>query len=127
MVVSAAIDKYVSIYVNRPAADQFIRLKYTRYEEVERVEQIQHDLVRPALAELDLGPSLEVVSMADVPAGTGLGSSSTYLVALLSALYELKKEKVPHQTLAEMACHIEMDLAQHPSANKINISPLLAV
>ena len=51
--------------------------------------------------------------MADVPAGTGLGSSGTYLVALLTALYELKREKVPTHVLAEMACHIEMNLAGH--------------
>jgi len=71
-------------------------------------------LVRPALEAVNLNGSLEIVSMADVPAGTGLGSSGTYLVALLTALHELKREKVPSQALAEQACHIEMDLAGHP-------------
>jgi D-glycero-alpha-D-manno-heptose-7-phosphate kinase len=71
-------------------------------------------LVRPALKVLNLNGSLEIVSMADIPAGTGLGSSGTYLVALLAALYELKREKVPTQALAEQACHIEMNLAGHP-------------
>jgi D-glycero-alpha-D-manno-heptose-7-phosphate kinase len=70
--------------------------------------------VRPALKCLGLSGSLEIVSMADVPAGTGLGSSGTYLVALLCALYELRRDKVPLQALAEQACHIEMDLAGHP-------------
>ena len=113
-ILSAAIDKYVYIYVNRPAADDLIRVKYSRYEQVMRVDEIQHDLVRPSLKLLNLNRSLEIVSMADVPDGTGLGSSGSYLVALLTALYEFKREKVPTQALAEQACHIEMDLAGHP-------------
>jgi D-glycero-alpha-D-manno-heptose-7-phosphate kinase len=113
-ILSAAINKYLYIYVNRPAADDFIRVKYSHYEQVSTPDEVQHDLVRPALQLLGLSGSLEVVSMADIPAGTGLGSSSTYLVGLLMALYELKREKVPTQALAEAACHIEMDLAAHP-------------
>jgi D-glycero-alpha-D-manno-heptose-7-phosphate kinase len=113
-ILSAAINKYLYIYVNRPAADDLIRLKYSRYEQVMTVDEIQHDLVRPALKLLHLNGGLEIVSMSDVPAGTGLGSSGTYLVSLLTALYELKREKVPTQALAEQACHIEMDLAGHP-------------
>jgi len=113
-ILSAAINKYLYIYVNRPAADDLIRVKYSRYEEVKSVEEIQHDLVRPALQLLNINGSVEIVSMADVPGGTGLGSSGTYLVALLTALFELKRERVPTQALAEFACHIEMDLAGHP-------------
>jgi len=113
-ILSAAINRYLYIYVNRPVADQFIRVKYSRYEQVGSPDEVQHDLVRPALKTLNLNGSLEIVSMADVPAGTGLGSSGTYLVALLTALYELKHEKVPTQAVAELACHIEMDLAGHP-------------
>ena len=113
-ILSAAINKHLFIYVNRPAADEFIRVKYSRYEQVASPDEVQHDLVRPALKTLNINGSLEIVSMADVPAGTGLGSSGTYLVALLAALYELKREKVPVQALAEQACHIEMDLAGHP-------------
>jgi D-glycero-alpha-D-manno-heptose-7-phosphate kinase len=113
-VLSAAINKYLCIYVNRPAASNLIRLAYSRVEQAASPDEIQHDLVRPALQLLDLTSNLEIVSMADVPAGTGLGSSGTYLVALLTALYELKRERVPTQALAEQACHIEMDLAGHP-------------
>ena len=113
-VLSAAIDKYLYIYVNRPAADEYIRVKYSRYEQVSCPDEVQHDLVRPTLKELGLNGSLEIVSMADVPAGTGLGSSSTYLVALLTALYELRRQKVPTKAVAEKACHIEMNLAGHP-------------
>ena len=113
-ILSAAINKYLYIYVNRPAADDFIRVKYSRYEQVASPDEVQHDLVRPALKILNLNGSLEIVSMADIPAGTGLGSSGTYLVALLTALYELKREKVPTQALAEQASHVEMNLARHP-------------
>lgn len=113
-ILSGAINKYVYIYTNRPAADDLLRIKYSRYEEVSRVDDIQHDLVRPALKLLNLNKSLEIVSMADVPAGTGLGSSGSYLVALLTALYAFKREQVPAQVLAEQACHIEMNLAHHP-------------
>jgi D-glycero-alpha-D-manno-heptose-7-phosphate kinase len=112
-ILSAAINKYLYIYANRPAADDYIRVKYSRYEQVSSADEVQHDLVRPTLQHLKLNGSLELVSMADVPAGTGLGSSSTYLVGLLTALYELKREKVPTQVLAETACHIEMNLAGH--------------
>ncbi len=112
-ILSAAIDKYIYVYINRPAADDLIRVKYTRYEEVSDPSQIQHDLVRPALLELGIPDNIEITSMADVPAGTGLGSSATYLVSLLIGLHELRRERVPTQALAEQACHIEMDLAGH--------------
>ncbi len=113
-VLSAGIDKYVYIYVNRPCADDLIRVKYSSYEEVTSVDQVRHDLVQPALRMLGIARGVEIVSMADAPAGTGLGSSGAYLVALLTALYSLKRERVPLQALAEQACHIEMDLAGHP-------------
>ena len=113
-VISVAINRYLYVCVNRPPADDLIRVKYSRYEQVETVDDIEHDLVRPALKELELAANLEIASMADVPAGTGLGSSGAYVVALLAALYELKREKIPTQSLAEHACHIEMNLAGHP-------------
>lgn len=113
-ILSAAINKYLYLYLNRPAADQYIRVKYSKYEQVLSPDQVQHDLVRAALQFLQMGASLEIVSMADVPAGTGLGSSGTYLVALLTGLYELRRERLPTQELAEQACHIEMNLAGHP-------------
>ena len=113
-ILSAAINKYLTICINRPPADQLLRLKYSKYEQVTCADEVEHDLVRPALQQLGLGPGLEIVSLADVPAGTGLGSSSTYLVALLTALHAVRREKVPTQALAEQACYIEMDLARHP-------------
>lgn len=112
--LSAAIDKYVYVTVNRPASDDLIRLKYSRSEEVNHVHELEHDLVRASLKELDLTRNLEIASMADVPAGTGMGSSGSYLVALLMALHTLKRDHQPKWELAEEACHIEIDLAGHP-------------
>lgn len=114
VILSAAINKYVYIYVNRPAADDLLRVKYSKYEETDRVSDILHDLVRPTLELLRLDAGIEIVSMADVPAGTGTGTSGSYLVGLLTALHALKRERVPIQALAEQACHIEIDLAGHP-------------
>jgi D-glycero-alpha-D-manno-heptose-7-phosphate kinase len=111
--VSAAIDKYVYVALNRPAADDLIRLKYSRSEEVEHVHELEHDLVRASLGELGLSSNLEIASMADVPAGTGMGSSGSYLVALLVALHTLKRDHQPKWELAEQACRIEIDLAGH--------------
>lgn len=113
-ILSAAIDKYLWICVNRPRADRLIRVKYSRYEEVATVDEIEHDLVRPALKFHGIDSNIEIASMADVPGGTGLGSSGTYLVALLTALHELRRERTPTQALAEQASHIEIELAGHP-------------
>ena len=112
--LSAAIDKYVYVSVNRPASDELIRVKYSRSEEVKTPAEVQHDLVREALKALDLSGSLEIVSMADVPAGTGMGSSGSYLVALLMALHGLKRDHKPLWVLAEEACMIEIEMAGHP-------------
>jgi D-glycero-alpha-D-manno-heptose-7-phosphate kinase len=113
-VLSAAIDKYVYLAVNRPSADDRIHLKYSISEVVDRVDEIQHDLVRPALDLLDIRSNIEIASMADVPAGTGLGSSSAYLVALLLALHEQTRARVTPVELAELAFHIEEQMAGHP-------------
>jgi D-glycero-alpha-D-manno-heptose-7-phosphate kinase len=112
--VSAAIDKYVYVTVNRPASDDLIRVKYSRSEEVRHVDELDHDLVRASLNELGLDRNIEIASMADVPAGTGMGSSGSYLVALLVALHTLKRDHQPKWELAEQACHIEIELAGHP-------------
>ncbi len=112
--IGAAIDKYVYVTVNRPASDDLIRLKYSRSEEVQHVDELEHDLVRASLKELELDRNIEITSMADVPAGTGMGSSGSYLVALLVALHTLKRDHQPKWELAEQACHIEIDLAGHP-------------
>lgn len=113
-VLGGAIDKYIYLYVNRPAADDLIRVKYSRYEEVASAADVKHDLVRPLLKLLAIDSNIEIASMADVPAGTGLGSSSAYVVGLLVALHELKRRPLPPQALAELAGHVEIELAGHP-------------
>ncbi|HEY9287052.1 MAG TPA: galactokinase [Candidatus Dormibacteraeota bacterium] len=112
--ISAAIDKYVYVNVNRPASDDLIRVKYSRSEEVASPSELKHDLVRATLTSLGLTKNLEIASMADVPAGTGMGSSGSYLVALLIALHTLKRDRGQRLALAEEACRIEIELAAHP-------------
>lgn len=113
-VISAAIDKYVFITLHDTFEQQFI-IKYSKTELVQSVEEINHPIIREALKLVPVSaPHLEVVSMSDIPAGTGLGSSGSFTVALLRALYAHNKETVSRQKLAEDACHIEIDLLHEP-------------
>jgi D-glycero-alpha-D-manno-heptose-7-phosphate kinase len=107
-ILAAGIDKYMFINVNRPIVDDLIRVKYSRSETVERRDELQHDIAREAMAMMGIDNALEIVSMADIPAGTGLGSSSCYAVGLLQALAGLKGEHLPLQALAERACELEI-------------------
>src|SRR3954463_14404596 len=109
-VVAAAINQYVYITVNRRFVPQIL-LKYAQMEEVERVEEIRHPLIREALGLVGSdGRGLEITSMADIPAGTGLGSSSSFTTALLKTLHALNKDPIPPGPLAEQACRVELDL-----------------
>ncbi len=113
-VVAAAITRYVYITINEAFWPQ-IRLKYSKLEEVETVDQIQHPIIREAMRLTGVtGPYLDIVSLSDIPAGTGLGSSGSFTTALLRALHTLKRNFVPPQELAEQACHIEIDLLHEP-------------
>jgi D-glycero-alpha-D-manno-heptose-7-phosphate kinase len=113
-VVSAAIRRYVYITISESFWPK-INLKYSKMEEVERVDQIHHPIIREALKLTEVtGPYLEIVSHSDIPAGTGLGSSGSFTTALLSALHTLKRQFVSPQELAEQACHIEIDLLKEP-------------
>ena len=113
-VISAAIDKYVYITLNEAFTPKLI-LKYSKLENVDSVEQIEHPIVREALKLTGVtGPYLEIVSVSDIPAGTGLGSSGSFTTALLRSLHALKKNFVPPHELAEQACHIEMDILREP-------------
>ena len=113
-VIAAAIDKYVYITLHQTFIDEAI-IKYSQTERVRRIEEIRHPLVRESLLLTGVPPEgLEIASMSDIPAGTGLGSSGSFTTALLQALHMHKKTIVPKQELAEQACHIEIDLAQEP-------------
>jgi D-glycero-alpha-D-manno-heptose-7-phosphate kinase len=113
-VIAAAIDKYVYITLHQTFVEEAI-IKYSQTERVKRIEDIHHPLVREALLLTGVPPEgLEIASMSDIPAGTGLGSSGSFTTALLQALHTHKKTIVPKQELAEQACHVEIDLAQEP-------------
>jgi len=112
-VLAAAIDKHVYITVHEPFTDQII-LKYSQLEVVKRRDEVQHPIVREALKLAGIEGRIEIASMSDIPAGTGLGSSGSFTTALLRALHELKNESAHPDVLAEQACHIEMDLLGEP-------------
>jgi D-glycero-alpha-D-manno-heptose-7-phosphate kinase len=112
-IVAAAIDKYIYVTANRRFHDT-IRLSYSWTENVERVDQIEHRIFREALKLVGIDRGIELVSIADVPSQSGLGSSGTFTVSLLNALHAYKREYVPLAQLAEEACHIEIDLLGAP-------------
>lgn len=113
-IFAVTIDKYMYINVNTPIVDDLIRLKYSRYEEVSDVDKVQHGLAREALKLMGIRNSIEIQSMADIPAGTGLGSSGCYLVGLLNALHCYRIQPVLQQDLAEEACYIEISILKEP-------------
>lgn len=107
-VISAAITKYIYIGINRTFSQDYV-LKYSELERVQEVAEIKHPILREALALHHVGPALEIISLADIPAGTGLGSSGAFTVGLLKALYGLQREHIVTGSLAEEACQIEID------------------
>jgi D-glycero-alpha-D-manno-heptose-7-phosphate kinase len=112
-VLSAAIDKYVYIGVNRTFTDDYF-LKYSQLERVTDRSQIEHPIFREVLNLLKIDKSIEIISMADIPAGTGLGSSGSFTVGLIRALYAHRREHISSQDLAEMACDIEINKLSEP-------------
>lgn len=108
-VLAMGIDKYMYVLINAPAIDRKIRVKYTKSEAVDHPDQLQHELAREALKRHDILSRMEIASVADLRAGTGLGSSSCYLVGLLTALRSYRRELCSVQTVAEEACDIEIN------------------
>jgi D-glycero-alpha-D-manno-heptose-7-phosphate kinase len=113
-IFSAGIDKYMFIDSNRSVADDLIRVKYSKSETVESVDELQHDIAREILHITGVEKNIDISSLADIPAGTGLGSSSCYAVGLLHAIHIMKREYVPLAQLAEMDFHIEANLLKRP-------------
>lgn len=113
-VLAVGIDKYMYLNVNTPIVDDLIRVRYSKAELVSDVNQVEHTLAREALLFAGISSGIEIVSIADIPAGTGLGSSSCYLVGLLKALHALAHDQVGPQQLAEEACHIELEILKKP-------------
>lgn len=113
-ILAVAIDKYMFLNVNTPIVDDKIRVRYTNTEIVDHVDDVQHTLAREALRHFSVTSGIEIVSIADIPAGTGLGSSSSYLVGLLNAMHTLLQDQATPQKLAEEACQIELDVLKKP-------------
>jgi len=112
--ISAAIDKYVYITIHKMFQQGYI-IKYSQLEKVDHVDDIQHPIIREALKMVELeNESLEITSMADIPAGTGLGSSGSFTTALLKGFYAHKKSLILPQQLAEQACDIEINRLKEP-------------
>jgi len=113
-VLSTTIDKYMYIIVNSKF-DGNIRLSYSITEDVDNVDKIKHPIVRNTLKMLEIPGGIEIASMADIPSkGSGLGSSSSYTVGLLNALYAYKKNYINREDLGKLACHVEIDLCKEP-------------
>ena len=106
--VSVAISKYIYIGMNRTFTHDYF-LKYSELERVKDPTKIKHNLIREVLRLHPIDP-VEIVSLADIPSGTGLGSSGTFTVGLLRAVYAFKKEHISARNLAEEACKIEIDI-----------------
>ena len=112
--VSAAIDKYVYVNVMRPFTEG-IYLKYSQLENVEQITDVKHPIIREALDMLGFKtPQVEITTLADIPAGTGLGSSGSFTTALLKALYTHRRRHLHQEELAELACAIEIDRLGEP-------------
>ncbi len=114
--IAAAIDKYVYITLHE-TFEQMFSIKYSKLERVDSVDRIEHPIIREALRlvnEDGRATHLELTSMADIPAGTGLGSSGSFTTALLKALHAHRKNLIHPETLAEQACHIEIDRLGEP-------------
>jgi len=112
--VSAAIDKYVYVTVLRPFTEG-IFLKYSKLEHVERVDEVEHPIIREALRMMNLRtPQIELTTLADIPAGTGLGSSGSFTTALIKALYAHRRRLLHSSEVARLACEIEIDRLREP-------------
>jgi D-glycero-alpha-D-manno-heptose-7-phosphate kinase len=111
-VLSTSIDKYIYVVVKRQIGivEYKYRINWSKVEFKNRIEDIEHPIVREALRLMEIDFPIEITTFADVPAGTGLGSSSSFAVGLMQALYALKKQSVTKYTLAESSAQIEIDI-----------------
>lgn len=115
--ITAAIDKFIYIVIHE-RFDPGLRISYSKTELVEKSEQVQHPVVREALQLVGSIDHIEIISIADLPARTGLGSSGTFAVALLNALHISKGEHVSPSVLAEEACNISIERLREPSGKQ---------
>lgn len=113
-IFAGGIDKYMFVNVNHPPVDDLIRVKYSVSETVERLSEVKHDMAREILRFTGLEKAIEITSIADLPAQTGLGSSSCYAVGVLHALHTLKRDYVPLRDIAEEDFKIEAEILKRP-------------
>lgn len=112
--LSAAIDKYVYVNVMRPFTEG-IFLKYSELEHVNQIDEVQHPIIRESLRLLNFKtPQIEITTLADIPSGTGLGSSGSFTTALLKALHAHRRKHLNPEELATLACHVEIELLKEP-------------
>lgn len=112
--IAAAIDKYVYLTLHETFVPEMI-IKYSKLERVTKIEEIEHPIIREALRVVGVDPAfLELTSMADIPSGTGLGSSGSFTTSLLKVLYAHQRNLIHPSELAEKACHIEIDRLGEP-------------
>jgi D-glycero-alpha-D-manno-heptose-7-phosphate kinase len=116
VVLSTAINQYIYVTVKRHGSvfNESIRLNYSKSEQVQSIDQIENDIARECLRFLEIDPPIYVSTVADLPASTGLGGSSSFAVGLLNALHAFRGERVSAGQLAEEACHIEIDVLKQP-------------
>ncbi len=113
-VLSTSIDKYMYISSHKFFFPDQIRIKYSQTETVGSVEELKHPILRETLKKLNIPGGTEISSIADIPSGTGMGSSSAFTVGLLHNLYAVKRQYVSHEQLAREASEIEIDLLGEP-------------
>ena len=114
LLITAAINKYVYVTTNRPFQQEII-LKYSTVENLKNIEKINHPIIREVLNTLNLKtPQIEISTIADIPAGTGLGSSGSFTTALIKALYAHYRKNIHPKELAELACEIEINKLGEP-------------
>ncbi|MDX5325147.1 MAG: GHMP kinase [Bacteroidota bacterium] len=113
-VLSTSIDKYMYISSHKFFEPDKIRTKYSRTETVDRVADLQHPILRVALEKFGIQGGIEISSIADVPSGTGMGSSSSFTVGVLHNLYAVQNHFVSKEQLAAEACEIEIDILKEP-------------
>ncbi len=112
-VLSTTIDQHIYVTIHR-RFEPTIRVSYSRTELASTLEEVQHELVREAMRRVEIDEPLEITTIGDVPAGTGMGSSSSLTVGLLAALYGYRHRVVSPRLLAEQACRIEIDVLGKP-------------
>src|SRR5215208_2482972 len=115
-VFSTAIDKYIYVTVKRHGTvfNEAVRINYSKSEQVQRVDDIENDIARECMRFLKIEPPIYISTVADLPASTGLGGSSSFAVGLLNALHAFRGERVAAGQLAEEATHIEIDVLKQP-------------